>query len=215
MSKLSQFPRLSAPLSLSPHSSLLCDSALFPIKATVAILYHRDNLSCVWMSVCATVFVVAASLLLVAYLVASAIHLELKTNTLMKMTQTTRPFLSGFVSFFFPPKTISAAFSFLFLVSFSFWEITGVTNRDFHCIVYVHIPCLFKRIYLHSTWTKFQTPATSPQLNFTLFKHTLSAASAMSPICTKPPLKTQIYLSVFVAHLCLIFVGLTSGNFRG
>ncbi len=90
---------------------------------------------------------------------------------------------------------------------------TKVANRHFHSIVYVHIYCILN-MCLHSTWTKFQTPATSPQLNFTLFKHTLSAASAMSPICTEPHWRLRC-TSVFVVHLYLIFVGLTCGNLRG
>lgn len=114
-------------------------------------------------------FVVAALMLLKAHLVASAIHLEWKTNTLMKMTLTTGPFMSGFVFFLSLPDSISA-FS-LLLSFFSFWGVTKVENGHLYfrciCTYLLYFTCL------HSTWTKFQTPATSPQLNFTLFKHAL------------------------------------------
>lgn len=158
-------------------------------------------------------FVVAALLLLVAHLVASAIHLEWKTNTLMKMTQTTGLFLSGFVSFSLLPLTLFLLLLLSLLRSFSGGGGYKSSKHAFplHCIcTYL----LLLNICLHSTWTKFQTPATSPQLNFTLFKHTLRAASAMSPICAEPHWRLRC-MSVFVVHLCLIFVGLTCGKLRG
>lgn len=138
---------------------------------------------CVGLHVC-LLFVVAASMLLVAHLIASAIHLEWKTNTLMKMTQTTGLFQSGFVSF----SSLPGYFCFFFdaaVFTFLFGGFAKVASGRFHAIVYAHI-CCFLNICLCSTWTKFQTPATCPQLNFTLFKHTLSASLAMSPICTEP-----------------------------
>lgn len=48
-----------------------------------------------------------------------------------------------------------------------------VENGHLHAIVYAHICCILN-ICLLGTWTTFQTPASSPQFNFTLFKHTLS-----------------------------------------
>ena len=50
-------------------------------------------------------------MLLVAHLAASAIHLEWKTNTLMRMTQTPWLFLSRFVSFSSLPDSISVTFA--------------------------------------------------------------------------------------------------------
>lgn len=104
-------------------------------------------------------------LLLEAHLVASAIHLEWKTNTLMKMTQTTGSFLS-FSLYFLTLFRLSSALS----LSLSVWGVAKVANRHSHSVVYVRIYCVLN-ICLRSTWSEFQTPATSPQLNFTLFKH--------------------------------------------
>ncbi len=127
--------------------------------------------------------VTAALLLVVAHLVASAIHLKWRTNTLMKMTQTTGPILSGFVSFFLPPDSI---------IALSISEvITKTANMHSHFIVYVHIYCTLN-ICLHSTWTKFQTPASSPQLNFALFKHSQCCLSHVANL-QWTPLKTQMY----------------------
>lgn len=145
-------------------SSLLGDSASLPIRKTAEILYHRDNLSWVWMSVRATVFVVAAPLLLVAYLVASAIHLELKTNTLMKMTQTTRPFSVWICLLSFSPQNNLCCFFFSFLGVFSLSgrlqkSQTGISTPLYMCIspaflnIYIwapHGPNFKLQLHLHN-----------------------------------------------------------------
>lgn len=103
--------------------------------------------------------------------------------------------------FFFPPKQSLLLFLFFSWCLFSFWEITEVTNRDFHSIVYVHISCLFKHIYLGTTWTKFQTPATSPQLNFTLFKHTLCCLSDVANLHQTPTEDSDLFECICCASV--------------
>lgn len=93
--------------------------------------------------------------------------------------------ISVWICLFLFTSWLYFCFFLLLLSLLSFWGGYKVANSHFHSVVYVHICCVLN-ICLCSTWTKFQTPATSPQLNFTLFKHTLSAAPPMSPIGTKP-----------------------------
>lgn len=102
------------------------------------------------------------------------------------------------IRLFLLPDSISASLALCSWGGRWGWR-TGISTP----FVYIHICCILN-ICLHSTWTIFQTAATSPQLNFTLFKHALSAASAMLPICAEPHRRLRC-TSVFVVHLCLIF----------
>lgn len=174
VSKLSISLVLPPPQSLSPRRSLLSSSGLLLIEQrSQQTLYHRDNRVCVIC--CSGPAVVSSPPCSICHSFGvEDKHTDENDSDHRIISVSILLFLTLFLLFF----------SVLLLLP-SFWGVTKVANMHFHSVVYAHICCILN-ICLRSTWTKFQTPATSPQLNFTLFKHVLSAASAMSPICAEP-----------------------------
>lgn len=126
------------------------------------------------------------------------------------MTQTTGSFLS-FSLYFLTLFRLSSALS----LSLSVWGVAKVANRHSHSVVYVRIYCVLN-ICLRSTWSEFQTPATSPQLNFTLFKHHSQCCLGDVANLSSEPHRRLRCVWVYLSCICVWFLEVRHvGNLMG